>query len=406
MIFAAVFGSSRVLRYVARSNPRPRWLSVIVVLAMLPVGTTARVLRAQPPATDELVEEEPSPYVDWVEQLGSDQYALRERASRQLFEAGPVAVPRLESAIRRGDLETSERALQILHGIAMRQDPGQPGVAWDALTRLTATGSGSAATRARKMLSVVARQRIARAREALSEAGIKVDLNGYVLQASASSAEVLHITDSWNGDQDALAWIPWLYGIEFALLEGSSIDGKVIEQVVEMPDLRNVVFSKTKIAEENLSRLARMSRIDTLELRYVPIGDQAAPKLATLPLRNSLSLIGTEISSQGVDALREALPGLKIEFKRGGFLGVEYQAAWADRCEISRVVPGGAAERAGLQARDIITKVDDVQINTFTDLQEEIGMHAPEDPITISYERLGQLHTTELTLGQLPGAPE
>lgn len=404
MIFATVFGSNRL----AVGSSHPRWPVAIIAMALLPLGTVERSVHAQPPATETTkgsAEQETSPYAEWVEQLGSDQYARRERASRQLFESGPEAVPHLESAIRRGDLETSERALQILQVVATRQDPGQPPLAWDALSRLTDAGSGSVATRARDMLSMVARRRIDRAREALHESGIKVDLNGFVMQAHASGAEVVHVTDDWNGDPNALAWLPWLYGIEYALLEGSSIDEEVIEQIVEMPDLRNVVFSKTEMDAERLGRLAKMSRIDTLELRYVPIGDQAAPMIASLPLRNSLSLIGTKISSEGVDSLREALPGLKIDFKRGGFLGVEYQS-WAVRCEISRVIPGGAAERAGLRARDIVTKVDDTEIETFADLQKAIGMRAPEEPITITYERLGQLHTTELTLGQLPGAPE
>lgn len=408
MTFASVFGSRRaVLSPARRSSFRSRSIVIAGCLVIL-LGIAERPLHAQPQeakATDESGEQQSSRYAQWVEQLGSDQYVRRERATRQLFEAGPEAVPLLETAIRGGDLETSERALQVLQVIAMRQDPGQPPIAWDALSRLSDTGSGSAATRARDLLTLVAQRRIERAREALSEAGIKVDLNGFVLQANATSAEVVHITDGWTGDHDSLAWLPWLYGIEFALLEGSSIDGKVIQQIAAMPDLRNIVFSNTAIDGEVFDRLAKMPRIDTLEIRYVPIGDQAAQKIAALPLRSSLSLIGTEISNDGLEALRQALPGLKIDFKRGGFLGVECHP-WSVRCEISRVIPGGAAERAGLQARDVVIKVDETVIEKFADLQSAIGMHAPDEPVTIVYERLGQVRSTDLTLGQLPGAPE
>jgi hypothetical protein len=341
----------------------------------------------------------------WVQDLGSDQYVRRERASRQLYKAGPRVVPALEAAIREGDLETTERALQILQVIAMQQEPGSPALAWDALHRLIETGSGNASTRARDLVGIVRDRREARAREALRGAGVPVELNGFLLQAMATNSEVVHVTDSWNGDLQALSWLSWLYDIEYALLEGASIDADVIERLTAMPDLRNVVFTKTDVEATALSPLRRLQRLDSLELRYVPIGDPATDQLAQLPLRQSLSLIGTKISPDGVASLREALPGLKIDFKRGGFLGVECHS-WAVRCEISRVIPGGAADRAGLRARDVITRVDDAKIERFDDLQKAIGMHAPDDPVTITFERLGQVESTELTLGRLPSAPQ
>ncbi len=71
-----------------------------------------------------------------------------------------------------------------------------------------------------------------------------------------------------------------------------------------------------------LEPLTKMDRIDTLDIRYVKLTEQQGDLIAAIPLRVSLNLMGTGISPEKVDAMRSALPGLQIEYRRGGFLGV------------------------------------------------------------------------------------
>jgi serine protease Do len=59
--------------------------------------------------------------------------------------------------------------------------------------------------------------------------------------------------------------------------------------------------------------------------------------------------------------------------------------------KISTVSKESAAEKAGLQKDDIITKINDYKIETSDDLVEAIGKHNPEDKVTI---------TTTATLGK------
>ena len=46
---------------------------------------------------------------------------------------------------------------------------------------------------------------------------------------------------------------------------------------------------------------------------------------------------------------------------------------------VERVVPDGAAEKAGIKSGDVITRIDDAAVKTGTDLQEHIGRHRPGD---------------------------
>ncbi|MET9989852.1 trypsin-like peptidase domain-containing protein [Streptomyces mutabilis] len=67
------------------------------------------------------------------------------------------------------------------------------------------------------------------------------------------------------------------------------------------------------------------------------------------------------------------------------------------------VEPGGPAADAGLKPGDVITKLDDRVIDSGPTLIGEIWTHKPGDEVTVTYERGGKEHTTELTLGSKLG---
>ncbi|MEU6809609.1 trypsin-like peptidase domain-containing protein [Streptomyces sp. NPDC046831] len=69
----------------------------------------------------------------------------------------------------------------------------------------------------------------------------------------------------------------------------------------------------------------------------------------------------------------------------------------------SPVDAGGPAAKAGLKPGDVIIKLDDRVIDSGPTLIGEIWTHQPGDKVTITYERGGKEHTTELTLGSRVG---
>ncbi|GHH05852.1 S1C family serine protease [Streptomyces lanatus] len=64
---------------------------------------------------------------------------------------------------------------------------------------------------------------------------------------------------------------------------------------------------------------------------------------------------------------------------------------------------GGPADKAGLKPGDVIIKLDDRVIDSGPTLIGEIWTHQPGDKVTITYERDGKTHTTELTLTSRKG---
>ena len=73
---------------------------------------------------------------------------------------------------------------------------------------------------------------------------------------------------------------------------------------------------------------------------------------------------------------------------------------------IGRVIPDCAAEIAGLKEGDIILKVNNVPINSYAEMMEEVGYYYPGNTVTVEYLRNGKTHTVQLILLNSKGTTE
>lgn len=336
----------------------------------------------------------------WAEQLSSNYYLRRETARRKLIQFGDESVEVLEQALVDADLETTELAIRALGEIALNQKADDVSGAWEALERIATRRAGSKANRARLAWEEVNVVRSVKAIEEIRAAGIEIGSDEFSIQSSSKESVVLRINSSWNGDLEALKWLRWARKIQFAHLEGPVMTRDVLELVALMPDLATVMLSDGTLDVEALEALKSFPKIDTLEIRYTHLDEPMADVIMDIPLRASLSLIGTDLPKAKVDAMREKLPGLMIEYKQGGYLGVGGGEA-NNACVINRVLYGSAAEKAGLQSGDIIVRIDDTPIKTFGDLQDKVSQHYEGDTLTIEYKRHTVPAKTTVVLGKL-----
>ncbi len=70
---------------------------------------------------------------------------------------------------------------------------------------------------------------------------------------------------------------------------------------------------------------------------------------------------------------------------------------------VASVNPGGAAENAGLKAKDVITKINSLDILTSADLQAAVSEHRPGEKIEITYFRNGKENTSTVELKNIDG---
>jgi S1-C subfamily serine protease len=75
----------------------------------------------------------------------------------------------------------------------------------------------------------------------------------------------------------------------------------------------------------------------------------------------------------------------------------DYQAAGV---AVAEVMAGGAADKAGIEPGDVITRLGDQDITTITSLAEALAAERPGRRTTVTYTRDGDEKTVDVTLGE------
>jgi putative serine protease PepD len=85
------------------------------------------------------------------------------------------------------------------------------------------------------------------------------------------------------------------------------------------------------------------------------------------------------------------------------YLGVSIGDTTDDTgAQVSRVVSGSPADKAGLQAGDVITAIDGKSISTADDLTALVATYKPGDQAKLTVTRSGSTKTLTITFGQRP----
>ena len=102
---------------------------------------------------------------------------------------------------------------------------------------------------------------------------------------------------------------------------------------------------------------------------------------------------------------RSARAERAVPAERGGgaFLGVaaDGRAGW-DGVRLSSVIPGSAAEKAGLRAGDVLVRLADTGLNGFADLRAQLDRRRPGETVQLVYLREGLDHAASVTLDARP----
>jgi putative serine protease PepD len=201
-----------------------------------------------------------------------------------------------------------------------------------------------------------------------------------------------------------------------ALPLGKSGDLQIGDQVVAIgnaldlsgaPTVTTGIVSATgrSLDEPNGTHLTNLLQTDTA----INPGNSGGP---LLDMRGEVVGINTAIAGQAqnigfaiaIDPAKALIDQLQSgEVPEHALLGVSTQPA-DHGVEVVDVSAGSAADDAGLQVGDVITKVDDQAVATPDDLATAIGAHQPGDEVTVHFTRDGAAKTATATLGARPTA--
>jgi S1-C subfamily serine protease len=138
----------------------------------------------------------------------------------------------------------------------------------------------------------------------------------------------------------------------------------------------------------------RVIGIPTLAATDPGLGDGAAPGIGFAIPASMVRTVADQIIKDGrvTDSGRAALgiTGRTVVDR-------DYRAAGV---AVVDVVEEGAAERAGLRAGDVLTRVGATEITTITSLAEALAAARPGDRTRVTFTRDGEERTVDVTLGE------
>ncbi|WP_329351112.1 trypsin-like peptidase domain-containing protein [Streptomyces sp. NBC_01261] len=134
--------------------------------------------------------------------------------------------------------------------------------------------------------------------------------------------------------------------------------------------------------------------IPTLAATDPDLGGSAAPGIGFAIPSSMVKTVADQIVKDGkvTDSGRAALgiTGRTV-------VDDSYRAAGVAVVEVK---DGGAADKAGIQAGDIVTKLGDTGISTITSLSEALASDKPGQKTTVTYSRNGASKKVDVTLGE------
>lgn len=339
----------------------------------------------QPPAAPPAAA--PPAVARWLEELDSDQFLTREAAMTKLIDAGAASVPPLVERIGRGNLELASRGVHVLRELALSTDLEVEEAARGGLEQLARMADSPAARRAESTLEALNETRQKRAIDELSRLGAKVGAGQVQFQlGEVQSVLTIEIGADWRGELQDLRRLRWLVGVQHVKFAGGRVTDEWMSYLTGMTNLTTLTLKRTGVSDDGLAAIRNLPKLQSVWVMYSPLTDRSVEHLRTLKQASFIKLYGTKITKPGVQQLTEALDGAKIDYRQGGFLGVNCQAHPLG-CEVIVVQPGTAASDAGLESSDVILQYGSKSVESFETLTTHISENAPGEQIKLEIVR-------------------
>jgi hypothetical protein len=370
------------------------WLFLTLIVSV--IATWARADETSPA---------PEQVQSWIGQLSAERFADRELATQKLIDAGQAAIVPVAALVNSPEREAAERALFVLRKLAVADDEATEDAARTVLERLARDEQARASRRARQVLAEINLVRQDRAIAAIRRLGGTVEestYNQFIGVWQLVTQYNVTIGEGWTGGEQGLKYLRWLPELQSLTLRGPQVGDAWLKSLEGIEKLNMVEVNRADISDAGISVFKSLPNLRVLSLKYSPVTDQAVDDLKQIKVVSVIRLYGTKITTEGADVLRAAgaEANVQIDYRRGGFLGIGCQQTEAG-CTISQVHPDSAAEKAGIQAGDIVLEYDGQVVSDFMALTALIGKNSAGDKVKIKLRR-GESEelTKEMVLGE------
>lgn len=342
----------------------------------------------------------------WITDLGARRFDDRDRATQSLIAAGSQALaPALEAAYTI-DREVALRCIVIMQEIGARGDNEALQAALAGLEKIAQNvASPVVAHQASEAKSTLGSVRQERTIEYLRKLGATItpecEDRWYQTIARRESLYVVEIGTEWRGTEKDLARLRWIADAEQVNFVGPQVQDSWFQYLHGMPKLYSLKVKHANITRQGVDAIVQLEGIWLMRLLYVPIDDADAARLENCRGIQKLVVISRNLTERGIGGLEQRFGQDNVKCPPGGaLLGITAQVPIGDRWSISDVIPGSAAEKAGLHVMDRIVKYNGQETPDFDALKDMIDKTAPGETVTVEVERGVETLEKKITLGE------
>ncbi len=330
----------------------------------------------------------PAELEKWARDLDSDEFLAREEATLNLVAAGTPAIKYVQPIVSVPSLEASTRAMHVLRDIGLSSDLDTQEAVRTALEEI-AKESTPAGKRASRTTAWLNEQRSSQTIRNLEELGAKVQRTEYSdgLQEIVT-VESVHIGETWKGTEKDLRRLKWLVDVRQLVLIGDKMGDTALAQAALMPGLKSLHLHRTAVTDKGMQVLAGCEALQEFGAYYCGLGDEGVAVLGKLTTLSSIKLYGTKVTPEAKERLDVALNKLaKMDYRRGGFLGISCAPDFDGLCRISTVHPDSPANKGGLQTRDVLVRFAGKELKDFEGLTTIISGHQAGETVEVEVLR-------------------
>jgi PDZ domain len=330
----------------------------------------------------------PAELETWAKNLDSDEFLAREEATLQLVASGTPAIKYVQPLVSVPSLEASTRALHVLRDIGLSSDPDTQDAVRDALEEIAKQPSplGKRATRTIAWLN---EQRSSQTIRDLEQLGANIQRTEFSdgLQETVT-VDAVQLGPAWKGNEKDLRRLKWLVDVQQLVFVGDSMGDAALAQAALMPGLKRLHLYRTSVTDKGMQVLAGCEALQEFGAYYFGLGDEAVVPLGKLPALTTVKLYDTKVTPQAKERLVTALKQLaRVDYRRGGFLGVSCAPDFDGLCRISTVHPDSPASKAGLQTRDVLVRFAGKELKDFEGLTAIISEHQAAETVEVEILR-------------------
>ena len=232
----------------------------------------------------------PEQIQQWIEQLGDEDFQVREAANAKLYEAGEAALEALQTTSQEAtEFEVRDRAKRT-HDRIVRE-------LYDAALAHLATRGIPLRARPPKYLTVAGGIRDG---ERVGRFVGDEDLRHVARITSFTRVKIIGspITDQ------GLAHLTSLKNLEQLTIQRTKITDAGLVHLLEFPKLWSITLEDCNITDKGILTLAKAKNVSGLYLRGIKITDDGLAPLAKMPKLASVDFSNTQITGKGLAHLR------------------------------------------------------------------------------------------------------